>query len=70
MYSFIEDKNFLSTIEKYYINKEIINNLSFPFYWNEHQVNEDNFPFLSHVMKSRDNELINSKVQLKHNLSY
>ena len=62
MYSFIEDKNFLSTIEKYYINKEIINNLSFPFYWNEHQVNEDNFPFLSHVMKSRDNELINSNI--------
>ena len=81
MYSLIEDKNFLSTIEKYYINKEIINNLSFPFYWNEHQVNEDNFPFLSHVMKSRDNESINSNIFYffkgildnfctKHNIKY
>ena len=81
MYSLIEDKNFLSIFEKYYINKEIINNLSFPFYWNEHQVNEDNLPFLSHVMKSRDNESINSNIFyffkgildnfcIKHNIKY
>lgn len=62
MYSFIEDKNFLSTIEKDYINKEIINNKSFPFYWNEHQVSEDNFPFLSHVLKARNSDFINSNV--------
>lgn len=62
MYSFIEDNNFLSSIEKNFINKKIINNSSFPFYWNEHQGDNDNFPFLSHVMKSRDNELINSNI--------
>ena len=58
----IEDNNFLSTIEKNYINTNIINNKLFPFYWNEHQCVEDNFPFFSHVMKSRDNELINSDI--------
>jgi len=62
MYSFIEDNNFLSTAEKHFINTEIINNKSFPFYWNENQVKDDNFPFLSHVMKSRDSELINSNI--------
>jgi hypothetical protein len=62
MYSFIEDKKFLSTFEKHFINKQIINNQSFPFFWNENQVDNDNFPFLSHVMKSRDNESINSNL--------
>jgi hypothetical protein len=56
----IEDKNFLSSIEKHYINTEIINNDSFPFYWNENQVNNDNLPFLFHLIKSRNNDLINS----------
>lgn len=81
MYSFIEDKNFLSTVEKYYINKEIINNPLFPFYWNEHQVHVDNFPFLSHVMKSRNSESIDSNIFYffknvldnfckKHNIKY
>jgi hypothetical protein len=81
MYSCVEDKNFLSTIEKNYINKEIINNQSFPFYWNEHQVSEDDVPFLSHVMKSRNSDFINSNIFpffkgildnfcTKHNIKY
>ena len=62
----IEENNFLTDQEKKYIEKEIVNSKSFPFYWNDNQTyNNDDLPFFGHCLKHRDfPEQINSSYYL------
>ena len=50
----IEEDNFLTKKEKEYIEKEIVNNGYFPFYWNDNQSAGDNLPYFGHILKHRD----------------
>jgi hypothetical protein len=55
----IEDDDFLNIEEKNLINEEILSN-TFPWYWQNNQLHNDSIPFLSHILKDRNNENINS----------
>jgi len=58
---FIKDDNFLSDLSKRYIHQSFLN-VGFPYYYGGELIidSEEHIPFLAHVIKKRDDDLINS----------
>ena len=58
---FIKDDNFLSDLSKRYIRQCFLN-VGFPYYYGDELIinSGEHIPFLAHVIKKRDDDLINS----------
>jgi hypothetical protein len=58
---FIKDDDFLSDLSKNYIKQSFLN-VGFPYYYGDDLIinSKDKYPFLAHVIKKRDDGLINS----------
>ena len=57
---FIKDDNFLSDLSRRYINQCFLN-VGFPYYYGDELIinSGENIPFLAHVIKRRNDDLIN-----------
>lgn len=58
---FIKDDDFLSDLSKKYIKQSFLN-IGFPYYFGDEIIvnSKDKYPFLAHVIKRRDDFVINS----------